>query len=230
MKPRVQKSPIHSSREIATIRAVLSKSDRVLAVADAVAQPFEWHERDAGFIGLIQLIIEQQVSTASAEAIWRRFKAGVGRVTSKNVIKFDTETLRGFGLSRQKAQYVQAIAVAESSGAIDLKHLREFTDDEAIERLTALKGVGRWTAEVYLMFCEGRTDLFPAGDLALQEGFRWASRAVERPTPKELYARAERWRPHRGVAALLLWSYYRCVRAGDVPMPVSKKRKATERK
>jgi DNA-3-methyladenine glycosylase II len=93
-------------------------------------------------------------------------------------------------------------------------------DDEATAKLTALKGVGRWTAEVYLMFCEGRTDLFPAGDLALQEGFRWAIQAATRPSIKELYERSERWRPHRGVAAKLLWSYYRRVRAGDVPLPV----------
>jgi DNA-3-methyladenine glycosylase II len=92
--------------------------------------------------------------------------------------------------------------------------LPKLSDEEAIAMLTALKGVGRWTAEIYLMFCEGRTDLFPAGDLALQEGFRWASGAEARPTQKELYAHSERWRPHRGVAAHLLWSYYRAVKVG----------------
>jgi DNA-3-methyladenine glycosylase II len=210
---------MQSTVDIEEIRTLLSGMDAVLAVAHAAVEPFEWHIRQSGFVGLVRMIIEQQVSVAAADAIWKKFKAGVGDVTSKNLIKFDVDTLKSFGLSRLKATYVLGIAEAEASGAIDFAHLAELRDEEAIERLTTLKGVGRWTAEVYLMFCEGRTDLFPAGDLALQEGFRLAARKRQRPTENALYARAERWRPNRGVAANLLWSYYRDVRSGKVVLP-----------
>ena len=212
--PRMQ-----STVDIEEIRSLLSGMDEVLAIAHAAVEPFEWRIRESGFVGLIRMIIGQQVSVAAADGIWNKFKTGVGNVTSKDLIKFDVDTLESFGLSRPKAMYVLGIAEAEASGAIDFAHLTELRDEEAIERLTALRGVGRWTAEVYLMFGEGRTDLFPAGDLALQEGFRVAARKTQRPTEKALYARAERWRPNRGVAANLLWSYYRGVRSGQVVLP-----------
>jgi len=205
--------------DIEGIRRLLSGMDADLAVAHAAVEPFEWRIRQSGFVGLVRMIIEQQVSVAAADAIWRRFESGVGNVAAKDLIKFNVETLKSFGLSRPKAAYVLGIADAEESGAIEFAHLNELRDEEAIEKLTALKGVGRWTAEVYLMFCEGRTDLFPAGDLALQEGFRLAARKRRRPSEKALYARAERWRPNRGVAANLLWSYYRAVRSGKVLLP-----------
>jgi DNA-3-methyladenine glycosylase II len=212
---------VQSARDIETVRTQLSERDPVLAVAHAAVGPLEWHVRERGLAGLVRLITEQQVSTASAAAIWKRFKAGVGDVTAKNLKAFDVDTLKTFGLSRPKAVYVRAVAEAEATGAIDFTRLVELSDEEAIEQLTALKGVGRWTAEVYLMFCEGRTDLFPAGDLALQEGFRVAARADQRPSEKELYARAEGWRPYRGVAANLLWSYYRDVKSGDIEVPAA---------
>jgi DNA-3-methyladenine glycosylase II len=212
---------VQSARDIEAVRTELSGLDPVLAVAHAAVGPFEWHVRESGFAGLVRLITEQQVSTASAAAIWKRFRAGVGAVTANNLKAFDVDTLKTFGLSRPKAVYVRAIADAEATGAIDFARLPELSDEEAIGQLTALKGVGRWTAEVYLMFCEGRTDLFPAGDLALQEGFRLAARAGARPSEKELYARAERWRPYRGVAANLLWSYYRDVKSGDIEVPAA---------
>lgn len=232
MKNKTKKTGALSAQEIEAIRTRLSALDPVLAVAHETAAPFEMHMREPGFVGLIQLIIEQQVSVAAADAIWRRFEAGVGKVTPANVRKFDVDTLRTFGLSRQKAVYVWGIAEAAATGAMDFERLEKLRDEEAIETLTALKGVGRWTAEVYLMFCEGRTDMFPAGDLALQEGFRWAIRGKHRPTEKELYARAEQWKPYRGIAANLLWSYYSGVKSGKIPLPVSKavKRAAKKRK
>jgi DNA-3-methyladenine glycosylase II len=217
MRSKTKQSPTPSNRDIAAIRLKLSKRDAILAVAHRAAAPFEWRVRDAGFAGLVRLIIEQQISTASAAAIWNRFQSGVGRITSERVTTFNAEGLRGFGLSRQKAQYVQAIAEAECSGRFDFRQLQHMDDEVAIEYLTTLKGVGRWTSEIYLMFCEGRTDLFPAGDLALQEGYRLASGAKERLSQKELHGLADRWRPNRGIAALLLWSYYRHVRSSAAP-------------
>jgi DNA-3-methyladenine glycosylase II len=143
---------------------------------------------------------------------------------------FDVETLKTFGLSRPKAEYVKAIAKAEASGAFDFAALAGMADEEAIEKLTELKGIGRWTAEVYLMFCEGRTDLFPAGDLGLQEGFRFAAGAKNRLSEKDLHARAERWRPYRGIAANPLWAYYRGVKAGDIHTPAAKRAEIRTRK
>jgi len=218
-KSRTTAVHVLSAAEIEAARRRLSAADPVLAIAHAEVAPFEWRIRDAGFIGLVQLICEQQVSVASAAAIWKRLQQGVGTVTAENVSTFDVETLRTFGLSRPKAVYVRALADAESSGAIDFGRLRDLDDEAAIEALTALKGIGRWTAEVYLMFCEGRTDLFPAKDLALQESYRWAARTPARPTEKELSERARRWQPDRGIAAHLLWCYYRAIKAGTIPAP-----------
>jgi DNA-3-methyladenine glycosylase II len=206
----------HSAQEIEKIRILLSALDPVLALAHGAAGPFEWRVSEAGFAGLARIIIGQQVSTASANAIWSRFKAGVGELSARAVMEHDVEALKAFGLSKSKAIYVLGIAESVAAGELDFERLRDLQDDDAIGHLTALKGVGRWTAEVYLMFCEGRTDVFPAGDLALQEGFRLAAGAKVRPSEKEFYSCAERWRPYRGVAAHLLWAYYRVIKNARV--------------
>jgi DNA-3-methyladenine glycosylase II len=157
----------------------------------------------------VRLILEQQVSVASAAAIWARLEKGLGTVTPKSVLAQD---IKRFGLSTQKARYVSALAEAHQDGRLNFTQLRKQNDEKAVASLVALHGIGRWTAEAYLMFCEGRTDFFPAGDLALQEALRLADGAEQRLGEKALYARAERWRPHRGVAAHLLWAYYGAVK------------------
>ena len=124
-------------------------------------------------------------------------------------------------LKEQGARYVIALAEAASEGRIDFDRLRELDDGAAVAELIALKGIGRWTAEVYLMFCDGRRDLFPAGDLALQEGLRMAEGTQVRMGEKALYARAECWRPYRGVAAHLLWAYFAEMKR--LARPVAKK-------
>lgn len=150
------------------------------------------------------MILEQQVSVVSATAIWNRLEAGLGRVGPEEVLALDPEVLKGFGLTRQKTRYLRALAEAR----IDFEGLRALDDAAATKILTAVMGIGRWTAEAYLMICDGRTDFFPAGDVALQEALRVADGAEVRPTEKALYLRAEAWRPHRGMAAHLLWAYY----------------------
>ncbi len=162
------------------------------------------------------MIVEQQVSVAAAASIWRRVTEGLGAVTPQAVLHRDIEALRGFGLSSQKARYSHEIARAYREGRIDSAHLARMDDTEAVRALTTVKGVGRWTAETYLMFCEGRTNVFPGGDVALQEAIRWADRAELRPGEKAAYGRAEAWRPHRGVAAHLLWAWYGGVRRGEI--------------
>lgn len=207
--------PPPSVEQIQHARERLAATDPVLAAAHAAVPEVPWRHRARGIGGLIQMVVEQQVSTASAAAIWRRVETGLGEVTAAAVLSKDETTLRGFGLSGQKARYVRAIALAEASGTIDFARLPA-DDEAAMAALTALNGVGRWTAELYLMFCDGRIDMFPAGDLALQEGYRLAAGLVARPTEKQLYAHAERWRPSRGVAALMLWAYYSGVKRGEI--------------
>ncbi len=194
----------------------LAAVDPALAPLVAATPAFEWRLRPGGVYGLARIIIGQQVSTASADAIWRRLEAGLGEITSRTLLAAPAEALLTYGLSRGKARYVRGLAEAEAEGRIDFDALRGLDDDAAIAALTALTGVGRWTAETYLMFCEGRLDVFPAGDIALQEAMRWADRAEVRPTEKEAYLRAEIWRPYRAVAAHLLWRCYGAVKRGEI--------------
>jgi DNA-3-methyladenine glycosylase II len=168
---------------------------------------------------MFHMIVDQQVSIASAAAIWARVEAGLdGEVTPERVLATSIESLRSFGLSIQKATYGHEIARAHVDRRIDFDHLERLSDEEAIARLVAIKGVGKWTAETFLMFCEGRRDVFPGGDIALQEAMRWADGATLRPTEKQAYARAEIWRPHRSVAAHLLWGWYGAVKRGEIAL------------
>jgi DNA-3-methyladenine glycosylase II len=209
--------PAHPAPDyIAAARRELADRDPALALADRQTPEFEWRSRTGGFEGLFRMIVEQQVSLAAAAAIWRRVVQGLdGQVTPSSVLARDVETLRGFGLSIQKARYGHEIARAHQDGRIDFNHLERLSDEEAIARLVAIKGVGRWTAETFLMFCEGRMDVFPGGDIALQEAIRWADGAALRPRERETMARAEIWRPHRSVAAHLLWGWYGAVKRGE---------------
>lgn len=200
-------------------RARLVELDPALGPLHAALPPFEWRVRPGGFAGLARFIVDQQVSLASAAAIWARVEAGLGgEVTGARVLAHE-DGLAGLGLSRPKIRYLMHLAEAERDGRVDFAGLAAMDDEAAISALTALTGVGRWTAEVYLMFCEGRLDVFPAADIALQEAMRWADRARTRPAEKAAYARAELWRPYRGVAAHLLWAAYRAVKAGEIVLP-----------
>ncbi len=207
----------HDPDTLAAARAWLAETDPVLARIDALTPPFAWRARPGGFAGLIRLITEQQVSTASAAAIWARVEAGLGEVTPAAVLAREVAELKAFGLSSPKVRYAIAIAQAHAVGEVDLDGLDKLDDEAAVAALTRLVGIGRWTAEAYLMMCEARLDVFPAGDLALQEAWRWAERAPARLSEKALASRAQAWRPYRGVAAHLLWDYYLAVRAKALP-------------
>lgn len=205
--------------QIAAARETLADLDPRLARAHAQTPAFEWRLRTGGYEGLFRMIVEQQVSVAAAAAIWRRVVEGLeGEITPRAVLARDIEALRALGLSGQKARYGHEIALAHLEGRIDFDHLERLSDEEAVARLVAIKGVGKWTAETFLMFCEGRRDVFPAGDIALQEAMRWADGAALRPREKEAYARAEVWRPHRSVAAHLLWGWYGAVKRGEIAL------------
>ena len=157
-----------------------------------------------GFAELLSAIVSQQVSVASANAIWGRMvAAGLDQAAAIQVAS--DEDLRAAGLSRQKMRYARALAEAE----IDFDALRHAPDDEVIATLTQVSGIGTWTAEIYAMFSLGRADVFAHGDLALQEGARLLLGLADRPTPAKMRKIAEAWSPWRSVAARVLWAYYR---------------------
>jgi len=171
--------------------------------------------REGGFAGLFRIIVEQQVSVPSAQAIWTRCNAGVDCASPPAVTALGVEGLRAFGLSTPKARYVAGIAQASASGAIDFARLGALDDAAAAATLTALKGVGPWTASIYLLFCEGRADIWPPNDVALKHAYGAAAGdAIEQ---RALDDRADGWRPYRGVAAHLLWTFY-AVLKGRTPL------------
>lgn len=208
-----------TSAQIAAARDALAAADPALARVHARTPVFEWRLRQGGLESLLHMIVGQQVSLASAAAIWTRVVAGLdGQVTAEAILMRDIETLRGLGLSLLKAKYAHEIARAQAEGRIDLDKMDALDDAQATAALVAIKGVGRWTAETYLMFCEGRIDVFPGGDVALQEAMRWADGAAVRLSEKPAYARAAQWAPYRGVAAHLLWAWYGGVKSGEIAM------------
>ena len=189
--------------------AALAARDPVLAHLIALGARPSLRKREPGFEGLAWIVVGQQISTASAGAIWGRLKAGLGDLSPEGIAATSDETLRGAGLSAAKMGTLRAIAAAVAAGALPLDRLHEMSADEAHRALTAVKGVGPWTADSYLLFCLGHPDAFPAGDVALQEAARLAYGLETRPKGDALTALAERWRPWRGVAAKVLWAYYR---------------------
>ncbi|MDO5529211.1 MAG: DNA-3-methyladenine glycosylase 2 family protein [Paracoccus sp. (in: a-proteobacteria)] len=166
--------------------------------------------REDGFGAILNAIIGQQISIHAAAAIAARMDAA-GLKSAASIRVASDEALRAAGLSRSKARYLRGIAEAEP----DWLSLREMEDEAVIERLVALPGIGRWTAEIYLAFALGRPDAFPAADLALQEAARLLYGLDERPSPAALTAMAETWRPFRAVAARGLWAYYRTVKGRE---------------
>ncbi|WP_242097108.1 DNA-3-methyladenine glycosylase 2 family protein [Sphingomonas sp. CROZ-RG-20F-R02-07] len=164
--------------------------------------------RERGYATLLRTIVGQQVSVASADAVWRRLDAGVGGATDPAAIaRADDETLRAAGLSRQKASYARSLADEVTSGRLDLARLPD-DDEAAIAALVAVKGIGRWSAEVYLLFAEGRPDIWPAGDLAVQIEVGRILGHATRPSERLTRDLAEAWRPHRGAAAIFTWHHY----------------------
>ena len=161
-----------------------------------------------GFEGLARIVVGQQLSLASAQAIWGRMQRAAQPMTPRAFLKLSDAELRAAGLSTGKVKTLRALSEA-MVGGLDLDRLARAPETEVHETLTALPGIGPWSADIYLLFCLGRADAFAAGDLALQIAARAALGLEERPSRDELFAIAERWRPWRGVAAHLLWAYYK---------------------
>ena len=170
---------------------------------------------EAGFAGIARVICGQQLSVASAQAIWSRFAALPGARDPKTYLDLDEATVRATGFSGGKYRTVRVIAEAMVAGALDFGHLETLPAAAAVDYLTAHKGIGPWTAQVYLMFCAGHPDVFPAGDLALLKAVHWGLELEARPTIKQMEAIAKGWAPHRSAAALMFWRYFAAVRAKE---------------
>ncbi|MGE3147626.1 MAG: DNA-3-methyladenine glycosylase [Pseudorhodoplanes sp.] len=199
---------IHTETDLKAALRKLGKIDPRLAALtrETGLPPLRRHM--PGFAGLVQIIIGQQVSTASAAAIWGRLFAAFDPFEAQVLRRTRPGRLARVGLSTPKIRAVKAIAAAVADGEIDLLALAESPADDAHARLTALHGVGPWTADLYLLTCLGHADAWPAGDLALQEAARIAFGLPARPGAKEMIALADGWRPWRAAAARQLWAYY----------------------
>ncbi|MBE1284640.1 MAG: DNA-3-methyladenine glycosylase 2 family protein [Rhodobacteraceae bacterium] len=184
--------------------AWLAENDSAMELALSQTGPLPLRLRPDGFAQLLNAIVSQQVSVASANAIWNRLQEA--RLTGpRKVLWASDDELRAAGLSRQKVRYAKALADAR----IDYRALRETPTPQVIETLVEVPGIGVWTAEIYAMFSLGRADVFAPGDLALQEAARVLYDLEARPTEKQLRQMAEAWSPWRSVAARILWAYYR---------------------
>jgi DNA-3-methyladenine glycosylase II len=202
-----------------TDRAQLAKAVKALAAqchimktAHARVGVPEWRVRMGGYAGLARIIAFQQLSTKAAGTIWGRVEVLLGKITPAAVLAADIDALRACGMSRPKIAHLRSIATAIEDGSLNLKRVARASDADAQAELTAVKGIGPWTADIYLMFALGRWDVFPHADIGLSEAYRVISGERKRHPPKRFLRTGERWRPYRGVAAHLLWAYINAAR------------------
>ena len=198
-----------SARDLETSLKALGRIEPAFAAALKRAGLPEPRTGERGYVTLLRAIVGQQVSVKAAAAIWARVEAATGGAGKPaNMARTSDEDLRAAGLSRQKIAYAKSLAEEVLSGRLDFDNLPA-DDEEAIAHLVAVKGIGRWTAEIYLLFAEGRPDVFPAGDLAVQIELGVIMGLDGKPTEKKVRELAEAWRPHRGAAAVFAWHHYR---------------------
>ncbi|MBG6174718.1 DNA-3-methyladenine glycosylase II [Labrenzia sp. EL_208] len=213
MKPIATKDDVQAG-----LRELIANDPRLKPIAGKAGE-LPLRRRAANFAGLAQIITAQQVSVASATAIFQRVQALVTPLTAEALASFSDEDLAGAGLSRPKVRTLRAVGAACENG-LELARLTESPADEAHAQLCAIKGIGRWSADIFLLFCAGHPDIFPSGDLALQIAVRDAFGLDEKPTPKELDDIALRWAPNRAIAARLFWAWYRVLKQGRETLPV----------
>jgi DNA-3-methyladenine glycosylase II len=220
---------INTEADLDLALASLLETDPRLRYAVSVAGRPPLRRRSDGFAGLASIVVSQQLSTASANAIWNRLIAAFDPLEHTAILRARGAKLARIGLSRPKIRTLKAIAKAIDLGDLDFSVLVHRSADEAHEGLTAIQGIGPWTADIYLLFCLGHADAWPAADLALQEAMRLLLERDTRPTAKEMGPLAEPWRPWRGAAACVLWSYYRARKAATPLQAVSPDRKPNGR-
>jgi DNA-3-methyladenine glycosylase II len=187
--------------------AIAANDSRIGRALELAGYP-EPRLRPTGYATLLRTIVGQQVSVAAAASVWRKLEAHLGEdIAPEALLASEFDELRACGLSRQKQGYVRSLCELVVSGELQLDNLPK-DDEEAIAELVRIKGIGRWSAEIYLLFAEGRPDIWPAGDLAVQAGLHKLLDLEARPSEKETRALAEAWRPHRGAAAIFTWHVY----------------------
>ena len=189
------------------VRTLARRDPALAAIARQYGPPPLW-AREPGFATLVHVILEQQVSLASARAVFERLRATLPVFDAASLLALDDAGVRNVGITRQKTAYARGLAHAIACGALDLEALALLRDIDAHAALTRVKGIGLWTSNVYLLMALGRPDAFPASDIALQVAAHKALRLRKRPTPERLERLAEQWRPWRAVAARLLWHFY----------------------
>lgn len=188
---------------------LLVAADPDLARIEAAAGPLPWRRRADGFPGLLQAIVGQMISNQAAAAIWARLRALPGALEPAGLLALGEADLRAAGLSRPKVAHARDLALAFADGRLSAAKIAAMADEEAIAAITAVRGMGRWSAEIYLLFALGRRDVFPAGDIAVAGAAAALKGLPARPGPVELRALAEPWRPARSLAARLLWHHWR---------------------
>lgn len=204
-----RESPIvlDHDRLAAAARSVAGLDDDMARILETLGVPPLW-ERPPGFVTLLRIILEQQVSLVSADSMYRRLLERIDPLTPGNVLDKGESFLRSFGVTRQKAAYFINVARAVLDGDLDLDALAFETDENAMGRLISVKGIGPWTARIYLLMALCRPDVWPVGDVALATAFQKLKKLEKRPSQPELEEMALAWAPHRATAARLLWHYY----------------------
>lgn len=193
------------------VRLLVDRDEHLADVVKTYGQPSLW-VREPGFPTLVYIILEQQVSLASAKAAFDRLKASVKPLTPFRFLKLTDGELLRIGFSRQKTLYTRLLAESLTRRHFDLRYLHDLPDDSAHKMLVAFKGIGRWTADIYLLSALRRPDIWPTGDLALATAVQEVKRLRKRPSPEKLEALSTPWRPWRAVAARLFWHAYLCKR------------------
>ncbi|HTP90526.1 MAG TPA: DNA-3-methyladenine glycosylase 2 family protein [Xanthobacteraceae bacterium] len=219
---------IHTEAELdQAIAALVAVDPRFAPLIEKSGRP-PLRRRADGYAGLAAIIVSQQLSTASAGAIWARLAAAFDPLEPAAIIRARPTKLAKLGLSGPKIRALKEIARAVARGDLALPTLGNIDAEAAHAALTAVHGIGPWTADIYLLSCLGHADAWPAGDLALQEAARLAFGLRTRPTAKEMLSLAESWRPWRSVAARILWTYYRAVKGREgAPVQPSKRKRGT---
>jgi DNA-3-methyladenine glycosylase II len=198
---------VHDEAELTAAIKALAKTCPAMNRAHRTIGVPAWRTREPNYAGLAGIIAYQQVSTKAAATIWGRVVKRLGRVTPKTVLATDIDDFRADGMSRPKISHIRSIATAVEDGSLNFRRLAKASDDDARAELVAVKGIGPWTADVFLMFALGRHDVFPHADIGLSEAYKMLTEEKKRRPPKNFLQVGERWRPYRGVAAVMLWAY-----------------------
>lgn len=183
----------------------LIKNDPVFSKLGVVPETLAWSYTPGGYPSFIRIVVGQQVSTSAARSMWQKFEAGVPEIHPEKVLALSEDEMRAFGLSRQKIKYIHGLSEAILAGQFDPDALNVMSDEAVTEAVVALKGFGRWSADMYLMFSLARPDIWPSGDLGIQEGLKRYLNARKRPDEARTKKEGKRFKPHRTAASILLW-------------------------